>query len=542
MAEPAPRLPQAASKSASGSLFNTREELDSTRTTELVLALCGPIGSDIHKVGEKLQELLKRDFGYPYCEIIRLSEIIREQSKGAQIPTDEYEKLKRLIELGDELRQKHGNGVLAEIAVGKIAYARRQAERSTSQTTHQARRVCHIIDSIKNQEELDILRAVYGDMVYFVGVFSSVEVRVKNLEKRPMTPDKIWELIDKDSGEEFSYGQTVRNTFPQADFFLRTEFNNDAEIESKVERFLHLILNSRVLTPSFAEQAMYAAASAAGNSACLSRQVGAALTDAAGEIISIGWNDVPKFGGGLYGADPADDPTGKNDQRCWNREGGLCYNDQYKRLTAESLVAKLVKEKFIDVTKSEDAIKCILEDSQLKDLIEFSRSIHAEMHAIIVGCKLGGDRVRGGKLFTTTYPCHSCARHIVDAGISEVYYIEPYRKSLATKLHDDSITENEKDTSRVVLLPYNGVAPSKYLKLFRMTPDSRKKNGKMIKIDFREASPRFEKRLEAFPKLEAMIVEGLVRKKLIPETNEQQKQEAPKAKETNVVNIAETQL
>lgn len=134
-------------------LFNTREELDSTRTTELVLALCGPIGSDIHKVGQKLQELLKRDFGYQYCEIIRLSEIIREQSKGTQVPNDEYEKLNKLIKLGDALRQKHGNGVLAEIAVGKIAYARRQAERTTPQTTHRARRVCHIIDSIKNQED-----------------------------------------------------------------------------------------------------------------------------------------------------------------------------------------------------------------------------------------------------------------------------------------------------------------------------------------------------------------------------------------------------
>ncbi|HKP47026.1 MAG TPA: hypothetical protein VJT50_10525, partial [Pyrinomonadaceae bacterium] len=341
MAEPAPRINASAQKN-SDTLFNAREELDLTRTSELVLGLCGPIGSDIHPVAKALRDLLRRDFGYEYCEIIRLSEIIREQSSTASIPAKEYEKLKTLIQLGDDLREKHGNGILAEIAVGKIAYARRQAERNTSKPLHQARRVCHIIDSIKNQEELEILRAVYGDMFYFVGVFSSLEGRVKNLEKRPMAPSEIWELIDRDSGEEVDYGQTVRDTFPQADFFLRTEFDNDAEIETRVERFLHLILNSRVLTPSFAEQAMYAAASAAGNSACLSRQVGAALTDALGEIISIGWNDVPKFGGGLYGADPTNDPTGRKDQRCWNREGGICYNDHYKRLTAEFLVTELI--------------------------------------------------------------------------------------------------------------------------------------------------------------------------------------------------------
>ncbi len=123
--------------------------------------------------------------------------------------------------------------------------------------------------------------------------------------------------------------------------------------------------------------------------------------------------------------------------------------------------------------------------------------------------------MNGGKLYCTTYPCHSCARHIVAAGITEVYYIEPYRKSLATKLHDDAITESETDKQKVRILPYDGVAPTRYLTLFRMRPDSRKVNGKMIQTNSKSVFPKFDKSLEALPVLEAVVVTELGKKKLV---------------------------
>jgi hypothetical protein len=84
-----------------------------------------------------------------------------------------------------------------------------------------------------------------------------------------MTAPQISELMDTDSGEEWDHGQTVRDTFPQADFFLRIDSDTDAKIIGRVQRFLHIILGTKVITPTKAERAMYAAASAAGNSACL---------------------------------------------------------------------------------------------------------------------------------------------------------------------------------------------------------------------------------------------------------------------------------
>jgi deoxycytidylate deaminase len=145
------------------------------------------------------------------------------------------------------------------------------------------------------------------------------------------------------------------------------------------------------------------------------------------------------------------------------------------------------------------------------------------MHAILTAGRLAGDKINGGKLFCTTYPCHSCARHIIAAGITEVYYIEPYRKSLATKLHSDSITEDESDGKKVRLLPYDGVAPARYLRLFRVPQDSRKKEGKMIQVDPKTATPRFDKTMAALPELEALVVRGLAEKKLVSANPEPQK-------------------
>jgi len=107
-------------------------------------------------------------------------------------------------------------------------------------------------------------------------------------------------------------------------------------------------------------------------------------------------------------------------------------------------------------------------------LLEFGRPVHAEMEAILAAGRTGRS-VRGGTLYTTTFPCHTCAKHIVGAGIKEVIYIEPYPKSLAVELHGDSVSLMEADsTGKVLFRPFVGVAPRRYEALFSMaTADGR---------------------------------------------------------------------
>ena len=192
---------------------------------------------------------------------------------------------------------------------------------------------------------------------------------------------------------------------------------------------------------------MYVAYSAGLRSACLSRQVGASISDATGSVISTGCNDVPKANGGLYSEDDA------QDYRCIYMQGGKCFNDEHKDQLANE-IEKILNEELKDPNRAKKLIASVRKSTRLRDLLEFSRSVHAEMDAIVSIARRGGPSVTGGSLYTTTFPCHNCARHIVAAGITRVFYIEPYEKSLALELHSDAIVSDpeQSDGSKVQFL------------------------------------------------------------------------------------------
>ncbi|MRW90133.1 hypothetical protein GJ699_09075 [Duganella sp. FT80W] len=248
------------------------EELRSLHTPELVIALCGPIGSPLHEVAASTEEMLTSKFGYTKVEIIRLSDFISTYASKRRTPIagSGVDRFKDLIKLGNDMRDAHGKEILAKLAISRIATTRAAlAEEQTSDANEgkipqlkavtRPLRVAHIIDSIKNQSELEILRLVYGELLYTVGVYTPVSSREATLKKQ-MSDVDVSELIDRDSGEEKESGQTVRQTFPFSDYFLRLESRTTSEIEERVERFLTLVLASKPLTPSVHEMAMYAAA------------------------------------------------------------------------------------------------------------------------------------------------------------------------------------------------------------------------------------------------------------------------------------------
>lgn len=489
----------------------TEIDITSRETRELIFGLCGPIGSPLHPVAELLKSSMERIYGYE-CHIIRLSQVIEKRAEISTVGLTAYDRKIGLINAGNNLREKFGPGVLAEYAIHDISVRRALEKGPEPDKPYQPLKICYIIDSIKNENEIEAFRDVYRDLFFIIGVFSPLESRQKAL-LREISDVEVAMLIDLDSGEEVRTGQSVRKSFPQSDFFLRVDGGSDTEIRPKLERYLDLIFGTAVVTPSFEESAMYQAWSAAGNSACLSRQVGACLTDSSGEVLSIGWNDVPKSNGGLYLFDSTE-ILGQKDHRCKNIEGGKCFNDEFKAVIVKEIADTLIKEGLLGEDKRKDAADKI-GNSKIKDLIEFSRAIHAEMHAILTGSQKTGHRVKGGKLFCTTYPCHSCARHIIAAGIKDVFFIEPYRKSLAIKLHWDSITESDETTEKVRIRLFDGVAPSKYLKFFKILDDRKSSEVKRIRASKKEAKPIARISLESLPALEGIVVRNLIAKNAI---------------------------
>ena len=67
-----------------GGTLTPVERIASTHTQELVIALCGPIGSPVHAVGAALKQMLEESFDYEPVPIIRLSRFIEKTADVAQ--------------------------------------------------------------------------------------------------------------------------------------------------------------------------------------------------------------------------------------------------------------------------------------------------------------------------------------------------------------------------------------------------------------------------------------------------------------------------
>lgn len=476
----------------------------STHSEELIIGICGPIGSGHHELADAIREKLE-DFDYE-IEVIKLSEIIDTL---ANVPKtkDRFCRVKELQSHGNDLRKKYGGNFLAAKAIEKISIDREKRKEASGDESYQSTRKCFVIDSIKHPAEYELFNLTYREQFFCFGIYAPVHVREENLKRDGMKHAQIYELVDRDSGEEIAHGQKVRDSFVECDFFLRLDSSNFELLNEQVERYLDIIFGTKVITPTLHEAAMHHAWVAAANSACLSRQVGAALVDRSGQLVSVGWNDVPKYEGGLYRSDTS---RGTEDHRCMNRLGGQCFNDSEKRALATDLFKALVEAELLDEGKAFE-FELAVRSTKVRGLIEFSRSIHAEMHALLSAIDSEGSRVKQGKLYTTTYPCHSCARHIVAAGITEVYYIEPYRKSLAIHLHGDSVTESETEVNKVKILPYHGVAPKRYFSLFMSDDRDRKSSdtGKLRRYNKTESKPIQARSIEAYPTLEGVVARSV---------------------------------
>jgi deoxycytidylate deaminase len=215
------------------------------------------------------------------------------------------------------------------------------------------------------------------------------------------------------------YGQRLREVYQWCDLFV----SSSTSLFPQIDRFVRLILGDISETPRADEQLMFQAHAASLFSGSRGRQAGAVLASPAHEVLGIGWNGVPKGGGGLYRA-----------------------GEHYDR----------------------------------RDGLELDRTTHAEMEAVLAAARIGVSP-RNATLYTTTFPCDSCARLIVTSGVRRVVYVEPYPQSRALELHRDSIQgfdeltspecgkRNCDDPHAVRFEPFDGIAPHRFQDLFSAT-------------------------------------------------------------------------
>lgn len=441
--------------------------------SELVFGLVAPVGTNFASFEGALIRKLER-FQYE-SEVVRLSELM-EFFKPSPAPSvvrgsKEYVRLCQRMHEGSHLRQRSGKGEFLALAAASEIRRRR---RGTDFTPRRAR----IIRSLKHPDEVRALRRIYGPGFFLIGIGVPEQTRRDYLQgDKRCTPDEVNKLLERDEHEEssdyvergYNFGQRTRDTFQLADVFLR---HDD---ERAIERFLDLVFGCPFFTPTQDEHAMFLAYAASLRSSDLSRQVGAVIASAAGDIISVGTNDVPRAGGGLYwpneGTDRRDFVVGHDSNE---RQRDTILDDVLRRLKPDGIE--------LNAWLAEGRPK--LRGSPLMDITEYGRAVHAEMEAILA-CARTGTSPKDATLFCTTFPCHNCAKHIVDVGIARVVYVEPYPKSQAKVLFSDSIALGDASgPDRVVKFEaFVGVGPRRFFDLFSLSLASgistkkRKKSG-----------------------------------------------------------------
>ncbi|MGH2973613.1 MAG: deaminase [Solirubrobacterales bacterium] len=484
--------------------------------TELLLAVVGPIGTDLRLVCAEIERGLS---GYSYATShVALSSFFSKLTWRPRrpIPEEPYdERVWAGMDAGNALRKKWGrDDALALLGIGRIE-AMRVSHAKDLNVAFDPKvgapaidRRAFVIRSLKTPGEVLALRDVYGPRFFLIGAHCGEATRLENLRRgigrrADGKKEAAWthapsQLVDRDWSEEEEGGQNVRGTFHESDFFI--DAHDEKSVRRDLDRLLRILFGYPYATPTREEYAMFQATGAARRSAELGRQVGAAVASKSGSILSLGTNEVPAFGGGSYWeGDP-------NDQREFNRAKET--NTEYReRMAAE--IGRLIGDRFDSAAEAAIGLSGVqargLRDRLLKglpdvvletkvgDVTEYGRATHAEMSALLDAARRGVS-VQGSTLFTTTFPCHNCARHVIEAGVERVVFVEPYAKSQALSLHADAMElvaahQPPRPRGRVQFAPFVGVAPRRYLELFDALSRERRghpkrKNDKGEPLDF----------------------------------------------------------
>ncbi len=532
--------------SAAQSIANNQDSkaiIADSQSHELFFGVVGPAGAGGSQAIKALQRVCEAA-GYE-VELIKASALIRHwagENGHVFTSTEPLDVVQVLQDAGDAMRKQDAAGV-ARAFIREIAQRR---AKQTGQAYEPGKRVdpddkrrVYLVDSIRHPAEIFLLRRTYGSAFGLIGVVCEEDVRRKRIlgkyfrspeQDLPEAQSAVTGFMDRDSGDNVrKHGQQVSEAFFESDFFVDNTAHDPQDnlklLDTDLGRFLNIVGHLRVERPTIEETAMHHAHSARVRSACLSRQVGAALVDSDGTVVATGTNEVPAPGGGVYGERFASVSKSFEDHRCAFRETVYCSSNEQQNAIVDDLIARLPE---LSTVVDREELAARIRKTRLGGLLEFSRAVHAEMDALLSAGREGVSTI-GTRLFVTTYPCHYCARHIVSAGVHEVQFIEPYPKSLATRLHEDAIEVNPsrwtpplrgdgqppknapdvkgeaKSSPKVLFRPFVGVAPRMYVRAFEKTWQLKDKVSGQFQMKPPEWGSEWTTLTVGYPDLEAIL-------------------------------------
>lgn len=233
----------------------------------------------------------------------------------------------------------------------------------------------------------------------------------------PFSHDYVREYAYKNKLYQF-YLQDVGASIENADIFISNNYNNtiskNMELRWSVVRNICLIMFPGLLTPTPIERCMQIAFAAKCNSGCLSRQVGAVVTDKEYNILSIGWNDVPC-------GDISCSYKNLVDLCKWEDKNAYS-NYELENQDFRERIKTFQHQKVSKILLGLPMRYCFKDIHSDKKNPMRSRAMHAEEKALA----LCGEMCKEGYLFTTSSPCEMCSKNAKNHKIKKIYYIELY--------------------------------------------------------------------------------------------------------------------
>lgn len=262
----------------------------------MIIGLTGKNASGKGEVAKFLQ-----DRGFIF---LSLSDVLRNELKKRRLPITRD----HLTDVGNELRQKHGPGVLAQHILDSLG-----------DTAH------YVIDSFRNPTEVEVFRHRPDFLLWSIEAaprvrFERIKARARENDPRTFSD---FNLVEKrEARNQDKNKQNLEDCAALADAHIA----NNATLDALYRRLVPLTKKAlaSIPRPSWDEYFMRIAQVVAKRSNCLKRKVAAVIVKD-GRIISTGYNGTPRHTKNCYqGGCPRCNqvgPSGKGLSECYCSHG-----------------------------------------------------------------------------------------------------------------------------------------------------------------------------------------------------------------------------
>lgn len=320
-------------------------------------------------------------------------------------------------------------------------------------------RIC--IDAIRNPYESQYLKDKHRNY-YLMSISTNETNRTKQLSRlnddERMNIDKI-EYNTSISPLEKFYRQDINACFEVADIHIFNEEDPQRFQFTTLQliKYICLMLHPGLVSPTRLERCMQLAYNTKLNSGCISRQVGAVITDSNYSIKAVGWNDIPE-GQMSCNVRNIDNCKKGIENNCFSR---FERTDNDFQNAIQTLANSISNRKLEGRNYSycfKDVYNCVTGKSNQVH----TRALHAEENAFLQLSKYGGQGIESGILFSTASPCELCSKKAYQLGIKQIYYIDPY-----PGISESHILSFGKSNRNPVMKKYYGTIGEAYISLYK---------------------------------------------------------------------------